>query len=170
MQTETYFCKKFPLKKKLFLPALFLLMIASCTTLDIYEKNAVIPGHEWQSSFKPAFTFSIEDTTAPYDVMLILRHTEKYNYNNIWLTVTIQPPGDTARTIRIEKTLATNKDGWLGTAMDDIYEQRMSINKELAENNISFKKQGDYTFTLQQVMREDPLQNVMNAGVRVEKK
>jgi hypothetical protein len=30
-------------------------------------------------------------------------------------------------------------------------------------------KKGMYTFTLQHVMREDPLQYVMNAGIRVEK-
>ena len=102
--------------------------------------------------------------------MLILRHNEKYRYNNIWVKLSIQSPGDSAHTIRIEKTLATNKDGWLATAMDDIYDHRISINNELAENNISFKTPGEYTFTLQQDMREDPLLHVMNVGLRVEKK
>lgn len=164
------FVKNFNLKRVLFLCLLFVLLINACTTIDLYEKNTVIPGHEWKSSFKPSFTFTIKDTISPYDVMLVLRHNEKYDFNNIWLSLTVKAPGDSARTIHVEKTLATNKDGWLATAMDDIYEHRLSINKELAENNISFKKQGDYTFTLQQDMREDPLQNVMNAGVRVEKK
>ena len=152
----------------LLIPIIF--FFSACTEINLYEKHAAIPAHEWQTDYKPQFTFEIKDTTAVYDVMLILRHTEKYGYNNIWLKLTIQPPNDSAQTIRIEKTLATNKDGWLATAMDDIYDHRISINNELAENNVSFKTPGEYTFTLQQDMREDPLLHIMNAGLRVEKK
>lgn len=86
------------------------------------------------------------------------------------MNISIQVAGDTTRNIRVEKILATNKDGWLGTAMDDIYEHRISLNKELAGNEISFRNAGEYTFTIEHIMREDPLQNVMNVGIRVEKK
>ena len=158
------------MRSKLFLFAWSVLLLTSCTDIDLFEKHASIPKHEWKADYKPPFTFNIQDTSSVYDVMLILRHNEKYRYNNIWLKLTIQSPGDSAQTIRIEKTLATNKDGWLATAMDDIYDHRISINNELAENNISFKTPGEYTFTLQQDMREDPLLHVMNVGLRVEKK
>ena len=33
-----------------------------------------------------------------------------------------------------------------------------------------FKMKGDYTFTIAQAMREDPLEYVMNVGLRIEKK
>jgi hypothetical protein len=50
--------------------------------------------------------------------------------------------------------------------MDDIVDQRIPFYL----NNIPTPlKKGKYTFTLQQVMREDPLQHVLNAGIRVEK-
>lgn len=146
------------------------LVLVSCTRINLFEKHASIPGHEWNSSYKPVFEFDITDTTAVYDVMLILRHNEKYRYNNIWLNLAIQPPGDTAQTIRVEKVIATNKDGWLGTAMDDIYDHRISLNDELAAHNVSFRKPGAYKFTITQIMREDPLLHVMNVGLRVEKK
>ena len=158
------------MRSKLFLFVWGVLLLTSCTDIDLFEKHDSIPKHEWKADFKPQFTFNIQDTTAVYDVMLILRHNEKYRYNNIWVKLSIQSPGDSAHTIRIEKTLATNNDGWLATAMDDIYDHRISINNELAENNISFKTPGEYTFTLQQDMREDPLLHVMNVGLRVEKK
>ena len=158
------------MRSKLFLFAWGVLLLTSCTDIDLFEKHASIPKHEWKADYKPQFTFNIQYTTAVNDVMLILRHNEKYRYNNIWVKLSIQSPGDSAQTIRIEKTLATNKDGWLATAMDDIYDHRISINNELAENNISFKTPGEYTFTLQQDMREDPLLHVMNVGLRVEKK
>jgi hypothetical protein len=43
--------------------------------------------------------------------------------------------------------------------MDDIIEQRLLINKQPLR-----LQPGTYQFTIQQIMREDPVQNVLNAG------
>jgi gliding motility-associated lipoprotein GldH len=142
----------------------------SCTQVDLYEKNATIPQFKWKSSYSPEFSFTIKDTTAQYELFLVLRHNEKYNYNNIWLNIYMQAPGDSMRKISVEEQLASNEHGWFATAMDDIYEHRISLNKELVNNNFSFRKAGDYHFKIEQIMREDPLQNVMNIGLRIEKK
>jgi gliding motility-associated lipoprotein GldH len=145
------------------------LFFFSCNTIDLFEKSATIPGQEWKSGNKPSFTFTISDTTASYNAMLVLRHTDKYNYTNIWLNLSVQYPGqDSAVTFRIDKRLA-NGDGWLGTGMDDVYDHQIELNSDLAANNISFRRKGDYTFTLQQIMREDPLKHILNAGIRIEK-
>ena len=65
--------------------------------------------------------------------------------------------------IQYDLTLATNEKGWLGSGMDDIYEHRIPLTPEE-----SFKP-GNYTFRVEQIMREDPLKNVLNVGLRVEK-
>src|SRR5262245_10124985 len=117
----------------------------SCTQVDLYEKNAAIPQFKWKSNYKPEFTFNIKDTTAEYQLYLVLRHNEKYNYNNIWLNIYLQSPGDSTRKISAEEKLATNEQGWLGTGMDDIYEHRI----KLLENSISFRRAGDYHFTIE---------------------
>ena len=137
----------------------------SCTTVDLYEKSVTIPGHQWQRSFKPSFDFTIKDTTSPYRLYLVLRHNEKYNFNNIFVNVFVKGPGsDTVQKIQQNLILATNDKGWLGTGMDDIYEHRIPLGPDQS------LKAGNYTFTLEQIMREDPLENVLNAGLRVEKK
>ena len=137
----------------------------SCTTVDLYEKSVTIPGHQWQRSFKPSFDFTIKDTTSPYRLYLVLRHNEKYNFNNIFVNVFVKGPGsDTVQKIQQNLVLATNDKGWLGTGMDDIYEHRIPLGPDQS------LKAGNYTFTLEQIMREDPLENVLNAGLRVEKK
>lgn len=142
------------------------LQLVACTTVDLYEKSVPIPGHEWSSDFKPTFKFIINDTVPVYQVFLVLRHTEKYNYNNIWLNVTSQAPGDTVLRSRDEITLATNEKGWLGSGMDDVYEHRLPLS--LPEFRIT--KPGEYNFQIEHIMREDPLQHVMNVGIRIEKK
>ena len=140
-------------------------ILSSCTTIDLYEKSVTIPKHQWNSSFKPAFDFTIKDTSAPYKVFFIIRHNEQYNFNNIFVNLYVKGPGqDTVQKIQQDLVLATNEKGWLASGMDDIYEHRIQLG---AEQNL---KAGHYTFTIEQIMREDPLANVLNVGLRIEKK
>lgn len=130
----------------------------------MYEKSVTIPGHEWKSDFRPSFNFTITDTQSTYKIFLVLRHTEKYSFNNIYVNLYIKGPGqDTAIKIQKDLRLATNEDGWLGTGMDDVYEHRSLLTQGQS------LKAGNYTFTIEQIMREDPLQNVLNAGLRLER-
>ena len=158
-----------PLRAAYSLPLVAIcLQLAACQHIDLYEKIATIPGHDWKSNFKPQFKFNIEDTSAVYQVYVILRHNEKYLYNNIWLNLTAQAPGQAPQKFMLELPLATSAKGWLGVAMDDLYEHRLVVT--LDESKLNFKKPGEYQFTLEQVMRDDPLENVLNVGLRIEKK
>ncbi len=143
------------------------LYLFSCTKIDLYEKVDAVPKHQWQSSYKPTFSFIIKDTTVPYQVYLILRHNNQYQYNNIWVNLYAKGPVDSTQKFSLELPLA-NKDGWLGTGMDDIFEHRIAV--ALDPQKFRFSNQGNYTFTLEQIMREDPLPHVMDVGIRVEKK
>lgn len=150
---------------KIFFLALLAFSFFACRQLDVYEKNAMIPGFKWDYAFKPNFQFAIKDTTCEYNVFLVIRHTDAYPYNNIWLNVGIQPPGESKNTFRSEFTLGDDKKGWEGTGMNDIWELRKPISK----GPIRFKKPGVYNFTLEQIMRQNPLPSVMSAGIRVER-
>lgn len=147
-------------------PLLGLWLISfSCTTVDLYEKSVTIPGHSWKSSFKPDFTFTIKDTSSSYQLFLVLRHNDKYSFNNIYVNLYIKLPGnDTALKIRRDLTLATNEKGWLASGMDDIYEHRIKLGEP------ERLRAGDYSFVLEQIMRENPLENVLNVGLRIEKR
>ena len=154
--------------KKLVYTSCLVLLVSitfSCTTIDIFEKSVAIPRHEWKSDYRPSFEFTITDTTTLYNIFLVLRHTEKYNFNNIYINLTAQLPGqDTVIRIRQDLRLANDANGWEATGMDDIYEHR----KELGPPQTL--RGGTYTFTIEQIMREDPLLHVMDVGLRVEKK
>lgn len=141
----------------------------SCTTIDLYEKSVTLPGHSWKSDYKPSFTFTIKDTSSSYLLYFVLRHNDKYSFNNLYINLYAKQPGqDSAQSVRYDLPLATNEKGWLASGMDDIYEHRILLTPRGQE--FYFKKPGDYTFTIEQIMREDPLKNVLNAGLRIEKK
>ena len=140
-------------------------ILSSCTTIDLYEKSVTIPKYQWNSSFKPTFDFTIKDTTASYKLFFVIRHNEQYNFNNIFVNLYVKGPGqDTTQKIQQDLVLATNEKGWLASGMDDIYEHRIQLG---SDQNL---KAGSYTFTIEQIMREDPLANVLNVGLRIEKK
>lgn len=142
------------------------LIISSCKQIDIFEKNTVIPNYEWKSNFIISGSFTITDTISAYSIYLVLRHTDAYKYNNIWLNIGLQPPGDSLIKQQVDLKLGDDANGWEGTGMNDIWELRKLLNGEPQR----FKKAGEYKFTIAQVMRDEPLLNVMSAGLRIEKK
>jgi gliding motility-associated lipoprotein GldH len=140
------------------------LSLSACTSLDVFEQSVAFKGQQWSGGQKPSFDFHISDTTALYNIYLVFRHTDAYRFNNIWLKLYRSGP-DTSYTRQVDLRLATNDKGWLGSGMDDIWEHRIKI----TEAPVEFRKSGDYRFAIEQVMRQDPLQHVINIGLRVEK-
>jgi gliding motility-associated lipoprotein GldH len=148
------------------LPLLFIsLVMHSCTRTGVFEKNIPIPGQMWESSFQPTIDFDINDTTSTYRVYIVARHTNRYKYNNLWVKASVKEPGSKDwKSQQYDLLLANNDKGWLGTGMDDIFEHRILIQPET-----KFVKPGKYQYTIQQIMRDDPLSQVLNIGLRIEK-
>ena len=145
-----------------------LLIAASCQPLkmDTYEKNLEIPGHEWSYGHKPVFevTLQPQDTAYLYNIYVNIRHKDSYPYSNIWLLVNTQFPDAKPFPQRVELQLAEITGKWKGVGLDDIYESQVPI-----QTNAIFNKPGTYRFTFEQNMRQNPLPDIMNVGLRIEK-
>jgi len=150
-------------KQKLLVFIVLIVALSGCKQAALYERLHNIRKAAWSDQQVPSFTFDITDTTAAYNVYVVLRHTNQYPYRNIWLNVGLEQPGDTIRHQSFELQLAAT-DSWLGTGMDDVYEHRAL----LFSRPVRFDRSGSVTFTLQQIMRQNPLPGVMQAGIRVE--
>lgn len=151
--------------KKLLIIFLLSTLAISCIKIDLFEKQVPIPSQQWFYNNVPQFTFHIDDTSSMYNVFVVLRHTDLYNYQNIWLRMGSKAPGDSMHFQNINLILASDSKGWEGSGMDDIFEVR----KNISPGPVSFKKTGDYTFSIAQIMRENPLKYIMNVGIRIEK-
>jgi len=138
----------------------------SCTSIDVFEKNNVFSQQQWTAKDTVKGTFTISDTNSFYNLYLVLRHTDKYQYNNIWINMGLKAQGDTMHYQKISFTLGSDATGWYGTGMSDIWEVRNSINQQPRR----FKKIGTYEYHLINCMRDDPLKYMMSTGLRVEKK
>ncbi len=151
---------------KKIIPLLLLTVIAlSCIKIDQFEKTVQIPSGKWFYNNVPSFTFHINDTSSLYNLYIVFRHTDAYNYNNIWLRLGTKFPGDSMRYQNINLVLASDAKGWEGTGVDDLFEVR----KNISRGPMNFSKAGDYIFSVSQIMRENPLADILNVGIRVEK-
>lgn len=137
-------------------------VLSACTQIELFEKNTPIPNIKWQNNFNATGTFNITDTTSLYNVYVVIRHTDAYQYNNIWLNVALQQSGDSVNMQKLNLSLGSDAQGWEGTGMNDIWEVRKLIAR------LPLKK-SDYNFSIGQIMRDNPLQHIMSVGLRLEK-
>ena len=152
---------------KIVLPLLVLCCtFFSCREIDLFEKNISIPKMEWFNNFNGTGSFIIKDTNSKYNVYVVLRHTDAYLYNNIWLNVSLQSPGqDSLQFQKINLKLGNDAQGWDGVGMNDIWEVR----KLISGTPKRFIKAGQYNFSIAQLMRDNPLLHILSVGLRVEK-
>lgn len=141
------------------------LVLSSCGNIDLFEKQDTIPRQEWYYNNVPEFKFNIRDTSSLYNIYVVVRHTDQYNYNNIWLQIGSKFPGDSMQYKKLNLKLGNDASGWEGIGMDDIYEVRAII----TPGPVAFRKSGDYVFSIGQIMRDNPLLHILNIGLRVEK-
>lgn len=149
-----------------YLGSLLLLLMVSCRQkVGVFEKNTTIPSYNWVMNFAATGTFNITDTLGSYNIFLVLRHTDGYSYNNIWLNVGLKSPGDSMYFQKVNLSLGNDASGWEGSGMNDIWEVRKLLNGQPRR----FIKKGEYQFEIRHIMRENPLKGIMSAGFRVEK-
>jgi gliding motility-associated lipoprotein GldH len=150
--------------KKIIFTVCLMLTLWSCNKLDNFERTVFFPEHQWSGKNQPSFQFEIKDTVSKYNIYVVIRHEDAYHYNNLWINVITKAPNENPITQKVNLQLANNSTGWLGSGMDDVFDHRIRIT-----NSPILLKKGVYQFSLQQIMREDPLPAILNAGIRVEK-
>ncbi len=150
--------------KKIILVVCLIGTLWSCNKLDSFEQTVFFPEHQWASKNQPSFQFEVKDTVASYNIYVVIRHEDAFHFNNLWLNIITTAPSEKSNTQKVNLQLANNATGWLGSGMDDVFDHRIRIT-----NSPIHLKKGVYQFSLQQIMREDPLPSILNAGIRVEK-
>jgi gliding motility-associated lipoprotein GldH len=150
-----------------YLFAIFIAVIfLACDPDRVYEQNHTIPNSQWYIDSIPGFTFTIDDTTAAYNIYYNIRNANSYPYYNLYLTYyLLDEQGNQVAARLQELTLLDPKSGKnLGKGLGDIFDHQI-----VALPNYRFQKSGTYTIKIKQYMRQDPLPDIMSVGIRVEK-
>ncbi len=135
---------------------------SSCRKGVVYSEFIAISSGEWDANALPEFDFNITDNRAGYDILLYVRHTERYPYQNMWLFVRGNPQQyrDT-----IEFYLADDRGRWLGDKHHGFIEMPV-----LLETNYHFPDTGRFYFAIQHGMRDSVLRGVTDVGIEIVKK
>ncbi|MDF3077832.1 MAG: gldH [Sphingobacteriaceae bacterium] len=139
------------------------LLIASCNDNAVVDTNQVVSGYKWSYINKIKIPVKIEDNSKAYKLFLNLRHTADYKYSNIFVLIHQSGPGMKPETIRKEFQLAYPDGEWLGKGSGDLYTYQLPF-----KENYKFPATGTYTFSFEQNMRDNPLQEISDVGMRVE--
>ena len=141
--------------------AVLAVLFSSCRKGVVYSEFIAITSGEWDEKALPEFDFNITDNRAGYDILLYVRHTERYPYQNMWLFVRGNPQQyrDT-----IEFYLADDRGRWLGDKHHGFIEMPV-----LLETNYHFPDTGRFYFAIQHGMRDSVLRGVTDIGLEIQK-
>ncbi len=138
------------------------LCLASCTSRTVYSEFQDVPHSGWAADSAFSFTFDITDTLSAYDLLIHVRHTQQYPYQNMWLFVEgVTPTGSGTDTI--EFYLADQRGQWLGNGWGNLREMPV-----LYMHNVTFPASGSYTCRISQGMRDETLRGINDIGLTIE--
>lgn len=141
-----------------------LLLLISCDKSVVFEKNISIPDYKWEITNILRLETDISDTISPHNVYINVRNGSGYEFSNLFLFMTtITPRGEVSRDT-LELTLADARGKWMGNGSGDVWDNRI-----LFKRNFQFPEAGLWHFELQQAMRVNPLPQIMDAGMRIER-
>ncbi len=150
---------------RLFTGLLLLISVGGCyDPSTVFDQNTEIVNRNWSYANKIKYDVEIKDTSVLYNLYLNLRVTGDYKYANMFVLISQNIAGTKPVAIRYEFKLANPDGEWTGKGTGNIYSYQT-----LFKPQYKFPARGVYHFELEQNMRDNPLHEVSDVGIRVAK-
>ena len=130
----------------------------------VIDQNTEIVNNNWEYTNKLHYAVKIDDAAIPYNLYFNLRVTANYKYSNLFVLVHRTGPDKKTSAVRYEFPLAGKDGEWYGQGSGNIYSYQMRF-----ISHYKFPAKGVYQFEIEQNMRDNPLREVSDVGLRVEK-
>lgn len=137
------------------------LLLSSCGKAPLYTKAYSFEGNQWKQDQKPVFMVDIPDTSRLYTIEITLRTTTDYAFNNLWFFIHSKTPnGETGRE-PVEVKIAATDGNWIGEKSGTV------VSTSVFYRHKKFPQKGKYTFTLEQGITEEIVNNIMDVTYTV---
>lgn len=152
------------MKKITFCLVLFSLFLLSCET-SLYNKFEPIDKNEWYIEDTITFNFEVKELGS-YSIFFQTRHTKEYNFNNLWVKIIQDFPNEKMDTSYLYQTIVADpiSGRWLGECTSNYCTASTPLNE-----NIVLSDTGSYKISIVQYMRTNPLEEISDVGIKVEK-
>ena len=144
-------------------------LLTGCADNVVHQADVPVPGGVWERSFTPSFEFDIADTVNTHDLFIDIRHTGEYPFSDLFLFVDVHGPGGRHLRDTVECPLADPTGRWYGKGTGYIFASRAVHAKVLYKTGNRFPAAGHYVIQLEQAMRTERLEGVMDVGVSLER-
>ena len=142
-----------------------MLMTAACNDPNrVMDDNTEIANRNWSYANQVRFEAGIDDPSAAYNLYFNVRVTGDYKYANLYLLLHSSGPNMKSGVMRYQLKLANADGAWLGSGSGNLYSFRIPF-----KTNYRFPAKGTYHFSIEQNMRDNPLREVSDVGLRIEK-
>lgn len=152
---DNYSTQHTTMKKYLFFSVFIAFVLISCSNDIVYTEYRTLPLSGWDADSVLIFEVPITDTVNSYDIIVDIRHSTVYPYQNMWLFV---------NTDTIDFYLANQRGEWLGNGSGELREMPV-----LYKSDIRFDSAGTYNFSIIQAMRDKSLKGVRDVGLIVKR-
>lgn len=144
---------------------LFFMMVflGACDSNRVFDEYQKIPKEGWTYENKLVSEIDIKDTSVAYNLYFNVRNTGNYDKSNLYILLEIQSPDGGKEIKRLNFLLADKTGKWLGSGLGDLYDNQILIAKKIKLNQL-----GKHLFILEQNMRNNPLKEITDAGIRLE--
>lgn len=138
---------------------------SSCGKQAFFDDSVEIPNHSWKQSDMIQFKVDVSDTVSKYDFFVNIRHTKSYAYSNLYVFFHTIAPDGRKQTDTIEFPMADPEGNYVGDVSGGLVMNRIIIKKD-----VRFPKSGNYTFVIEQAMRDEELAEITDVGLTLVEK
>ncbi len=149
---------------RVFVILLLIISFSSCNQNIVFEDMHDIKDALWTYDDVAKFESNIVDTSARYNIYFNVRHTNQYPNMNLWVFIKTYYPSGRVMEDKVEIPLASKEGQWYGSGLSDIISGQVMM-----QQNAKFPEKGKYKFEIAQYMRHDPIKEIMDIGLTLEK-
>ncbi|NUY80225.1 gliding motility lipoprotein GldH [Flavobacterium sp. MAH-1] len=140
----------------------------SCDKKRVFDEYKNV-GNGWQKDTVVSFDLPELDPLKTYNLFVNVRDNDKYQFNNLFLIVSMEQPKGVVKVDTLEYEMADAEGNLLGEGFSDIKE-----NKLFYKENMRFPK-GKYKINIRQAVRQngkvsgvEKLDGITEVGFRIE--
>ena len=144
------------------------LSVLACDKKRIFEQYHTV-GPEWHKDTIVSYELPETDTTKLYNAFVNVRSNDQYQFNNLYLIVSLDQPGGITKVDTLEYQMADAEGNLLGNGFSDIKESKLFYKERM-----KFKK-GAYKVHIRQAVRErgkvtgvETLKGITDVGFSIE--
>jgi gliding motility-associated lipoprotein GldH len=143
---------------------LLAILFVNCDNQSLYDQVSALPDARWSAKEPVVFEFPVSDTAVSYEILFHIRNQQNYAYSNIWMFIEITAPNGYVKRDTFEIMLADEGGRWYGSGIGNVNSMLVPY-----KDDAVFPMRGIYKVSLTQAMYDDPLDKIMDIGLRIQR-